>query len=91
MTRGEFIRVNFKDDVHTVENALYKRIRQNALRFPTDEELFDQFLIYLNQKAKQLEYLLLIYKNDGVKGRELAEVKQKIKKISRSKLIDKLI
>ena len=54
MTRGEFIKVNFKDDVHTVENALYKRIRQNALRFPTDEELFDQYFIYLHQKVKQL-------------------------------------
>lgn len=36
-TRGEFIRVSFKDDVHTIENALYKRIRHNSMRFPTDE------------------------------------------------------
>jgi hypothetical protein len=37
--RGEFIRVSFKDDIKTIETPLYKRIRQNASRFPTDGEL----------------------------------------------------
>ena len=46
-SRGEFIRVSFKDDVHTIENALYKRIRHNSMRFPTDEEPFSQFKFFL--------------------------------------------
>ena len=37
--RGEYIRVSFKDNISTIETPLYKRIRQNASRFPTDEEL----------------------------------------------------
>jgi hypothetical protein len=53
-TKGELIRVNCKDDVHTIENAFYKRIRHNSMRFPTDEELFSQYQLYLTQKLKQL-------------------------------------
>lgn len=34
--RGEYIRVSFKDNISTIETPLYKRIRQNASRFPTD-------------------------------------------------------
>lgn len=83
--------MNFKDDVHTVENALYKRIRQNAMRFPTDEELFDQYTIYLNQKMKQLSFLVEVYKNDKEKIKELGRVKQKIKRLNQSKLTDKTV
>lgn len=34
--RGEFIKVSFRDNISTIETPLYKRIRQNAARFPTD-------------------------------------------------------
>ena len=34
--RGEYIKVSFKDNVNTIDTPLYKRIRQNAIRYPTD-------------------------------------------------------
>ena len=52
--RGEFIRVSFKDNISTIETPLYKRIRQNASRFPTDHELLEQYKQFLLQKCKQL-------------------------------------
>lgn len=36
-SKGEMIKINFKDDIHSVENALYKRIRQNAQKYPNNE------------------------------------------------------
>jgi len=66
--RGEFIRVSFRDNISTIETPLYKRIRQNATRFPTDEELLEQYKEFLVQKCKQLEFLNKTYKKDcGVK------------------------
>ena len=35
--RGEYIKVSFKDNISTIETPLYKRIRQNASRFPSDQ------------------------------------------------------
>jgi CRP-like cAMP-binding protein len=52
--RGEFIRVSFRDNISTIETPLYKRIRQNASRFPTDQELLEQYKLFLMQKCKQL-------------------------------------
>lgn len=52
--RGEFIKVSFRDNISTIETPLYKRIRQNAARFPTDEELLEQYKQFLVQKCKQL-------------------------------------
>lgn len=57
------------------------------MRFPTDEQLFSQFKIYLCQKLKQLEYLCTIYKENKEKKQELAAIKRKIIKINNSKLI----
>lgn len=46
--------MSFKDNVNTIDTPLYKRIRQNAARYPTDEEILDQYKVYLTQKLKQV-------------------------------------
>jgi len=84
--RGEYIRVSFKDNVNTIDTPLYKRIRQNAARYPTDEEILDQYKVYLAQKLKQVEYLNDVYKMNKSKNTELNIIKSKLNKVKNAKL-----
>ena len=85
-SRGEYIRVSFKDNVNTIDTPLYKRIRQNAARYPTDEEILDQYKVYLAQKLKQVEYLNNVYKMNKSKNTELNIIKSKLNKVKNAKL-----
>ncbi len=85
-SRGEFIKVSFKDNVNTIDTPLYKRIRQNAVRYPTDQEILDQYKVYLVQKLKQVEYLNDLYKMNKNKNPELITIKNKLSKIKTAKL-----
>jgi hypothetical protein len=85
-SRGEFIKVSFKDNVNTIDTPLYKRIRQNAVRYPTDQEMLDQYKVYLVQKLKQAEYLNDLYKMNKNKNPELITIKNKLSKIKTAKL-----
>jgi hypothetical protein len=85
-SRGEYIKVSFKDNVNTIDTPLYKRIRQNAVRFPTDEEILDQYKVYLVQKLMQVEYINNIYKMNKNKNPELSTIKNKLNKIKNAKL-----
>lgn len=84
--RGEFIKVSFRDNISTIETPLYKRIRQNAARFPTDEELLEQYKQFLVQKCKQLEFLQKVYKNDENVTEELRHAKARYTKVKDSRL-----
>jgi hypothetical protein len=72
--------------VNTIDTPLYKRIRQNAARYPTDEEMLDQYKVYLVQKFKQIEYLNDLYKMSKKKNPELITIKNKLNKIKNAKL-----
>lgn len=85
-SRGEYIRVSFKDNVNTIDTPLYKRIRQNAARYPTDEEILEQYKVYLVQKLKQVEYLNDVYKMNKNKNGELNILKSKLNKIKNANL-----
>ena len=85
--RGEFIRVSFRDNISTIETPLYKRIRQNAARFPTEEELLEQYKQFLLQKCKQLEFLEKVYKNDENVRDELRHAKSRYSKVKDSFLV----
>ena len=63
--RGQYIKVSFKDNISTIETPLYKRIRQNAARYPSDDDVLLQYKQFLLQKQKQLEFLLQLYKKDS--------------------------
>ena len=78
--------MSFKDNVNTIDTPLYKRIRQNAVRFPTDQEILDQYKVYLVQKLKQAEYLNDLYKMNKNKNPELITIKNKLGKIKNAKL-----
>jgi hypothetical protein len=84
--RGEFIRVSFRDNISTIETPLYKRIRQNATRFPTDEELLEQYKQFLAQKCKQLQFLQTLYRSDPSLTDELRHAKSKLHKVKDSRL-----
>lgn len=72
--------------MNTIDTPLYKRIRQNAVRFPTDQEILDQYKVYLVQKLKQAEYLNDLYKMNKNKNPELITIKNKLGKIKNAKL-----
>jgi len=72
--------------VNTIDTPLYKRIRQNAARYPTDEEILDQYKVYLAQKLKQVEYLNDVYKMNKSKNTELNIIKSKLNKVKNAKL-----
>lgn len=78
--------MSFKDNVNTIDTPLYKRIRQNAARYPTDEEILDQYKVYLAQKLKQVEYLNDVYKMNKSKNTELNIIKSKLNKVKNAKL-----
>lgn len=78
--------MSFKDNVNTIDTPLYKRIRQNAARYPTDEEILDQYKVYLTQKLKQVEYLNDVYKMNKSKNTELNIIKSKVNKVKNAKL-----
>lgn len=78
--------MSFKDNVNTIDTPLYKRIRQNAARYPTDEEILDQYKVYLTQKLKQVEYLNDVYKMNKSKNTELNIIKSKLNKVKNAKL-----
>ena len=78
--------MSFKDNVNTIDTPLYKRIRQNAARYPTDEEILDQYKVYLAQKLKQVEYLNDVYKMNKSKNNELNIIKSKLNKVKNAKL-----
>lgn len=84
--RGEFIRVSFRDNISTIETPLYKRIRQNASRFPTDAQLLEQYKIFLNQKVKQLEFLQQVHKDDRSIKDELKHARSRLVKVKDSSL-----
>ena len=86
VNRGQYIRVGFKDNIHAVENELYKRIRQNASKFPTDEEFLNQYKIYLDQKYREVSFLCELYKNDKQKLKQKAAIRKKMTKIMKATL-----
>ena len=69
--RGEFIKVSFREDIRSVDTPLSKRVKQNSLRYPTDEELLDQYKIYCEQKLRQLDFIGGIYKQSKNKNQQL--------------------
>ena len=85
--RGEYIKVSFKDNISTIETPLYKRIRQNAARFPSDEDLLQQYKQFLLQKQKQLEFLLQLYKKDNSISQEFKHVKARYAKVKDARLV----
>ena len=84
--RGEYIKVSFRDNIHTIQTPLYKRIRRNASRFPTDEELLEQYKQFLTQKCKQLEFMKTIYKKDKDVNEELKHAKGRFLKVKNAEL-----
>ena len=64
-----------------METPLSKRVKQNAVRFPTDEELLDQYKIYCEQKLKQLEFIGQIYSKDKGKNKEFMEAQKRVKRM----------
>ncbi len=56
------------------------------MRYPTDQEILDQYKVYLAQKLKQVEYLNDLYKMNKNKNPELVTIKNKLNKIKNAKL-----
>ena len=56
------------------------------MRYPTDEELLEQYKSFLMQKCKQMEFLMTLYKNDKNVSQELRHAKNVYLKVKDSKL-----
>ena len=56
------------------------------MRYPTDQEILDQYKVYLLQKLKQVEYLNDLYKMSKNKNPELITIKNKLNKLKNAKL-----